>query len=105
MQAYARDQVNWIFGLNPFDICMVHGKGRNNPEPYEMGPPNPVGGICNGITAGVEDERDIAFAPPPFGKRADWSWRWTELWLPHPAWLILALAADSAGSSAEQMGR
>ena len=95
-KSYARNQTNWVFGLNPFDACMMQGKGRNNPEAYEAGIPNPPGGICNGITAGVDNEHDIAFLPPPYGTRADWSWRWKEQWLPHPAWLILALAAESA---------
>ena len=96
LRAYAGDQVNWILGLNPFDMCMLQGKGRNNPGDYEAGAPNPPGGICNGITSGVQDEQDIAFQPPPYGRRADWSWRWKEQWIPHASWMILALAADAA---------
>ncbi|MEI7955314.1 MAG: glycoside hydrolase family 9 protein [Verrucomicrobiota bacterium] len=95
LRTYASNQVNWILGLNPFDMCMLQGKGRNNPGDYEAGAPNPPGGICNGITSGVQDERDIAFQPAPFGRRADWSWRWKEQWIPHASWLILALAADA----------
>lgn len=96
LRNYAGNQVNWILGLNPYDMCMLQGKGRNNPGDYEAGAPNPPGGICNGITSGVDDERDIAFQPPPYGGRADWSWRWKEQWIPHAAWLTLALAADAA---------
>jgi len=96
LRAYAGNQVNWILGLNPYDMCMLQGKGRNNPGDYEAGAPNPPGGICNGITSGVTDELDIAFQPPPYGRRADWSWRWKEQWIPHAAWLTLALAADAA---------
>lgn len=95
LRTYAGNQVNWILGLNPFDMCMLQGKGRNNPGDYEAGAPNPPGGICNGITSGVQDERDIAFQPAPYGRRADWSWRWKEQWIPHASWLILALAADA----------
>jgi hypothetical protein len=95
LQTYAGDQINWILGLNPFDMCMLQGKGRNNPDDYEAGVPNPAGGICNGITSGVEDEQDIAFMPAPYGRRADWSWRWKEQWIPHSAWLALALAAGA----------
>jgi hypothetical protein len=93
---YAGNQVNWILGLNPYDMCMLQGKGRNNPGDYEAGAPNPPGGICNGITSGVDDELNIAFQPPPYGRRAEWSWRWKEQWIPHAAWLILALAADAS---------
>ncbi len=96
LKTYAGNQVNWILGLNPYDMCMLQGKGRNNPGDYEVGPPNPPGGICNGITAGVEDERDIAFLPDPYGGRADWSWRWNEQWIPHAAWLALALLTEAA---------
>ena len=96
LRVYAGNQVNWILGLNPYDMCMLQGKGRNNPGDYEAGAPNPPGGICNGITSGVNDERDIAFLPPPYGRRADWSWRWKEQWIPHAAWLTLALAAEAS---------
>lgn len=96
LKSYARNQANWILGLNPFDACMLQGKGRNNPGDYEAGIPSPPGGVCNGITSGVKDEQDIAFLPPPYGTRADWSWRWKEQWIPHSAWLILALAAEAA---------
>jgi len=95
LKSYARNQTNWILGLNPYNMCMMQGKGRNNPDDYEAGIPNPPGGICNGITSGVEDEQDIAFLSPPHGTRADWSWRWKEQWIPHSAWLILALAAEA----------
>ncbi len=95
LRTYAANQVNWILGLNPYDMCMMQGKGRNNPGDYEAGAPNPPGGICNGITSGVQDEQDIAFLPPPYGRRGDWSWRWKEQWIPHAAWLTLALAAEA----------
>lgn len=96
LRTYAANQLNWILGLNPFDMCMVQGQGRNNPVDYEAGTLNPAGGICNGITSGVDDERDIAFLPAPYGGRGEWSWRWCEQWIPHSAWLALALAATVA---------
>ena len=54
LQAYAANQLNWILGLNPYDTCMLHGSGRNNPpyrffDSYEY--TNAPGGIFNGITA------------------------------------------------------
>ena len=95
LRAYAANQVNWILGLNPYDMCMMQGKGRNNPGDFEGGGPNPQGGICNGITSGMQDEQDISFLPPPYGQRGGWSWRWKEQWIPHAAWLTLALAAEA----------
>lgn len=100
LKAYAADQMNWVLGLNPLDMCMLQGKGRNNPADYEVGLPGPPGGICNGFTSGVEDEQDIAFQPEPYGSRADWSWRWKEQWLMHAIWFSLALASLAAASDA-----
>lgn len=93
LQSFAWDQLSWILGLNPFDICMLHGSGRNNPDYmffdfYEY--TNCAGGICNGITAGLYDEEDIDFHLTFAETGADHDWRWTEQWLPHAAWYLLA---------------
>jgi hypothetical protein len=92
LESYALDQLNWILGCNPFDACMLHGFGRNNPE-YEGGFPNAYGGICNGITAGIADEEDIDFLPDPYARQGEHRWRWSEQWLPHAAWYLLAVCA------------
>jgi hypothetical protein len=92
LRAYAQDQLNWILGLNPFDTCMLHGFGRNNPE-YEPDYPNAFGGICNGITAGFDDEEDIDFLPDPYARHGEHRWRWSEQWIPHAAWYLLAVCA------------
>jgi len=75
---------------------MLHGSGRNNPdymffESYEYA--NCPGGICNGITAGLYDGEDIDFHLKFAETGADHHWRWTEQWLPHAAWYLLAVAA------------
>jgi hypothetical protein len=98
LATYATDQLDWILGLNPFDMCMLQGKGRNNPE-YEIEQPNAPGGVCNGITSGFSDEHDIAFQPAPQASDPDQNWRWSEQWLLHGAWLGLALAAQSVALS------
>jgi hypothetical protein len=96
LQVFAGNQLDWILGLNPFDICMLHGSGRNNPEylffeSYEY--TNCPGGICNGITAGLYDEEDIDFHLTYKETGADHDWRWTEQWLPHAAWYLIAISA------------
>ena len=97
MKAFGRDQLNWILGLNPFDACMLHGKGRNNIaymffDSYEY--TNAPGGICNGITGGYADGDvegiDFGLRYAQTGKDDDW--RWAEQWLPHAAWYLLAVA-------------
>jgi hypothetical protein len=90
LQHYAQGALDWIFGLNPFDACMMQGQGHNNPR-YEPGYWNAPGGVCNGITSGLLDEEDIDFKMP-WETDPMHSWRWSEQWLPHGAWLFLALA-------------
>jgi len=95
LRRYAADQLNWILGLNPYDSCMLYGRGRNNPEylffdSYEY--TNAPGGISNGITAGYRDEKDIDYALHFAETGKDDDWRWTEQWLPHAAWFLLAVA-------------
>jgi hypothetical protein len=91
---FAADQIDWILGLNPYDMCMLAGLGRNNPQYIESTNLNFRGGVCNGITAGFTDETDIAFMPEPYGGDPANSWRWAEQWIPHSSWLILALTAS-----------
>lgn len=91
---FADAQLHWILGRNPYDMCMLQGHGWNNPR-YEEFYPNAPGGICNGITAGFVDEGDIDFLPPEVEGRGDHRWRWSEQWIPHAAWFLLAIAADS----------
>jgi hypothetical protein len=94
-RAFGRDQLNWILGLNPFDACMLQGKGRNNPQymffdSYEY--TNAPGGIVNGITAGYRDEADIDLNLHFSVTGRDDDWRWAEQWLPHAAWFLYAVS-------------
>ncbi len=87
-------QFDWILGKNPFGICMMYGYGKENYIDY-MGIeafPNIKGGICNGITADIETETDLAYMP--YGGTTD-DWRWIEQWLPHNAWYLFASATLS----------
>ncbi|KAF0814358.1 hypothetical protein IGB42_01259 [Andreprevotia sp. IGB-42] len=86
---YGDNALHWILGANPFDACMLQGWGRNNPR-YEAGFFNAPGGVCNGITGGFDDDEDIAFPLTKVATMAN-SWRFTEQWMPHGAWLLLAL--------------
>jgi len=104
LRSFADAQLDWILGCNPFDICMLHGSGRNNPR-YEPHCPNAPGGICNGITGGFVDEFDIDFLPEALEGRSDHRWRWSEQWIPHASWFLLALSAGMkrrAGDAGEE---
>lgn len=91
LKRQAESLIYWILGLNPFDTCMMQGRGRNNPR-YEKGFPNAPGGVCNGITSGFDDENDIAFMPLPYANDMAQRWRWSEQWIPHAAWLFMAMS-------------
>ncbi len=96
LRVYARDQLNWILGANPFDVSMLRGTGRGSPEyfffdTYQYTPA--PGGIANGITGGFKDETSIDFHQPQAVTGGDNDWRWQEQWLPHATWYMLAVAA------------
>jgi hypothetical protein len=97
LRTYAGAALDWIFGFNPFDACMMQGAGHNPPR-YEPGYWNAPGGVCNGITSGLHDEDDIDFKRPDETDPTQ-SWRWSEQWLPHGAWLFLALAHWRGGTA------
>ncbi|WP_428771387.1 glycoside hydrolase family 9 protein [Vibrio sp.] len=100
MAGYAQNCLNWIVGLNPFDICMLDGHGRNNPDYLpELGFFNAKGGICNGITAGFDNQRDIAFNPEPHSDDMLQNWRWGEQWIPHGGWYLLAILLQGQHAS------
>ncbi|WP_217540274.1 glycoside hydrolase family 9 protein [Vibrio metschnikovii] len=95
--ALAHNSLNWILGLNPYDLCMLDGHGHHNPDYLpDLGFFNAKGGICNGITAGFDDEQDIAFNPEPQKDDLLQNWRWAEQWMPHAAWYLLAMTTQFA---------
>ena len=95
LRAYATRCIDWVLGLNPYDVCMLQGRGFNNPT-YEIGFPNAPGGMCNGVTGGFEDELGIDFNPDiPEAQSGNHRWRWGEQWIPHSAWYILAIGAEN----------
>lgn len=103
LTAYAQNALNWIVGLNPYDMCMLDGHGHNNPDYLpQLGFYNAKGGVCNGITAGFDDELDIAFNPE--GQKDDMlqNWRWGEQWIPHGAWFLFAVIKQFKHLSQEQ---
>ncbi|OGU35409.1 MAG: glycoside hydrolase [Ignavibacteria bacterium GWB2_35_6b] len=98
LEQYAINQINWILGLNPYDASMLHGTGRNNPEYMFFGSyqyTNIPGGICNGITSGLNDEHDVDFNLLYSETGKDFDWRWGEQWLPHSAWFLMAVSAGN----------
>ncbi|GAA4205417.1 glycoside hydrolase family 9 protein [Pedobacter jeongneungensis] len=88
---FATNQLNWILGLNPYNMCFMYGFGEEN-VPYmasNYGHGSQKGGISNGITGkdGAADGSGIDFKKEASGNE----WRWTEQWLPHAAWFLQAI--------------
>ncbi len=106
LNAFAADQMNWILGSNPFDMCFLRGVGQKHPPDYSPLPNHKNhgdldGGIANGITGSGWDGSGIAFwGAPGFVPQGNDRWRWLEQWLPHSAWFLIA-ATVLAESGAE----
>ncbi|MDQ2862043.1 MAG: glycoside hydrolase family 9 protein, partial [Bacteroidota bacterium] len=95
LESFATDQLNWILGLNPFDASMMEGTGHNNVVYGFFGTfeyTNAPGGIVNGITSGLDNEHDIDLNLQYAQTGKDYDWRWSEQWLPHATWYMLAVA-------------
>ena len=93
----AGNQIAWILGENPYDMCFMYQFGKNN-VPYMsamLGHGSGRGGISNGITGkeGNPDGSGIDFKMHANGNE----WRWTEQWIPHSAWFLQAATAMSEG--------
>ncbi|HTJ10877.1 MAG TPA: redoxin domain-containing protein [Dinghuibacter sp.] len=104
LETFAVDQLNWILGDNPFDASLLQGTGYHNPVYGFFGTfeyTNAPGGIVNGITSGLDDERDIALNIPYAVTHKDYDWRWAEQWLPHASWYLLAVASRPPGVDPE----
>lgn len=97
LQRYAQNQLDWILGLNPYNASMLEGSGHNNPRylffnSYEY--TNAPGGIVNGITSGLDNDKEIAFNIGYNVTGKDYDWRWTEQWLPHASWYLYAISIE-----------
>ncbi|MFI0486680.1 glycoside hydrolase family 9 protein [Actinomadura sp. 9N215] len=95
LRAYAADQLNWILGANPYDVCMLDGSGRNNPQYLWLGSwqfLQTPGGIVNGITGKNENGSGILWDNGFAQTGKDDDWRWGEQWLPHTSWYLNAVA-------------
>jgi len=88
---FAQSQIDWIMGKNPYQICMLYGFGVDNP-PHAISAGTMInGGISSGITGATltPEGHGITWAEGPDEN----NWRWTEQWLQHSAWYLLAITA------------
>jgi len=93
LSAFATNQVAWVLGCNPYNMCFMYKYGKRNVPYMEsmFGHGSGTGGISNGITGkdGVGDGSGIDFKEEANGNE----WRWTEQWIPHSGWFLQAVTA------------
>lgn len=98
--SYARSQLEWILGENPANVGFVNGIGKNNPPNY-CGEKPPyhgtlAGGISNGLTGSATDGSGIQWLSGDANPDNCWkNWRWSEQWLPHSAWMLVAVLSEA----------
>jgi len=97
----ATDQIDWVLGKNPYNLCQMEGAGSLNPPRYhhrydsipgkERGAV--PGAIPNGFVrrVGGEDAPGFDMSTPAPGKRHA-SYRTSEPWLVHNMWYFLAVS-------------
>jgi len=97
---YAADQIDFLFGKNPYDVCMMEGKGSFNLPRYHHRyitiPGHERGAVPGAIPNGFV--RDIAGNDRPgldlsTGGRLYPSYRTNEPWLVHNVFYTLAITA------------
>jgi hypothetical protein len=98
--AYATDQIDWVLGKNPLDLCMFEGHGGLNPpryhHRYNMIPGRQRGAVPGAIANGMVRDMGIADRPgfdmSRGGNRSP-SFRTSEPWLVHNMFYLLAVGA------------
>jgi hypothetical protein len=101
LREHADNQIHWVLGMNPMDLCMFEGKGNSSRIRYHhtystipnRGRGAVPGAIPNGLTRepGNSDRPWFDFRPTPGGPPGAES---AEPWLPHNAYYLLMLSAN-----------
>jgi len=97
----AHAELDWLFGLNPLDLCMLHGAGAHNPPQYHHRyfdyPNHRDGAVPGAIPNGIaRPSRDPPLDLPFFG----WLHReasTAEPWIPYNGYYLCALSCMDAG--------
>ena len=105
---FATDQVDWVFGKNPFALCQVEGVGTHNPHwyhhRYDTIPGRERGAVPgtvpNGFVVNLSglDVPNFDMSYPGTGQRDHPSYRTSEPWLVHNMHLLLALSSVSTAA-------
>jgi hypothetical protein len=109
--AYATDQIDWVLGKNPLNLCMFEGHGGLNPpryhHRYNMIPGRERGAVPGAIANGMV--RDMGLVDRPGfdmsrgGNRAP-SFRTSEPWLVHNMFYLLATSTLDQSVNTDRSG-
>jgi hypothetical protein len=100
---FATDQMDWLLGKNPYDLCLFEGKGSRNPPRYHHRynaiPGHERGAVPGTVPNGFVREMGMADRPgldlSRGGNRAP-SFRTSEPWLVHNLFYLLAVSELNA---------
>jgi hypothetical protein len=97
---YATDQIDWVLGKNPLNLCMFEGRGELNPpryhHRYNMIAGQERGAVPGAIANGMVRDMGIADRPGfdmSRGGARPPSFRTSEPWLVHNMFYLLAASA------------
>ena len=99
LRALAADQVHWVLGMNPLDLCMFEGRGTSQRiyfhHLYAQVPGHERGAVPGAIPNGIirpADNSDRPWFELRTGPGSPPGAESTEPWLPHNAFYLLMLA-------------
>jgi hypothetical protein len=105
---YATDQLDWVLGKNPLNLCMFEGAGRLNPpryhHRYNMIAGRERGAVPGAIANGMVRDMGIVDRPGfdmSRGSGRPPSFRTSEPWLVHNMFYLLAASALEKTVNAE----
>jgi len=95
------NELDWLLGLNPLDLCMVHGAGSHHPARYHHRyasyPGHRDGAVPGAIPNGIgRPSRNLAL-DLPFMDEENRDPSTDEPWIPYNGFLLCALAQMEAG--------
>ena len=111
---FAADQIDWVFGKNPFGLCMFEGEGTVNPPRYHHRY-NSIPGHERGAVPGAIPNGFVRSAKgldqPGFDlsrsrkERPHPSYRTSEPWLVHNMWHLLTVSEVSRATKRQRSMR
>jgi len=99
--AAAFTELDWLFGLNPLDLCMLHGAGSHNPRWYHHryfdNPAHRDGAVPGAIPNGIGRPDEHPSLDLPFFGWLHRDAMTAEPWIPYNGYYLSALALMDTG--------